>query len=68
LIIYYCILNNKMEQEEYIYSNTLNYIKIDKLTITNIKLLKEEYLRVKEKIIQELKQELKQELIKTESQ
>ena len=50
-----------MDKEEYIYSNTLNYIKVDKLTISNIKSLKEEYKRVKEKILQELKQELLEE-------
>jgi len=57
----------KMEKEEYIYSNTLNYIKVDKLTISNIKSLKEEYKRIKEKILQELKQELKQELLEDKS-
>lgn len=56
-----------MEKEEYIYSNTLNYIKVDKLTISNIKSLKEEYKRIKEKILQELKQELKQELLEDKS-
>jgi len=50
---------NKMEKEEFINSNAMGYIKIDKLTITNVKLLKEEYLKVKEKIIQEILQEIK---------
>jgi len=48
-----------MEKEEFINSNAMGYIKIDKLTITNVKLLKEEYLKVKEKIIQEILQEIK---------
>tara|TARA_E500000178_G_scaffold221100_1_gene218190 strand:+ start:949 stop:1122 length:174 start_codon:yes stop_codon:yes gene_type:complete len=46
-----------MEKEEYIESNAVGYIKIDKLTISNIKLLKEEYMRIKEKIVQEILKE-----------
>lgn len=40
--------------DEFIKSNTLGYIKIDKMTISNIEILKEDYLKKKEKIIKEI--------------
>tara|TARA_B100001248_G_scaffold257584_1_gene240382 strand:- start:699 stop:881 length:183 start_codon:yes stop_codon:yes gene_type:complete len=40
--------------DEFIKSNTLGYIKIDKMTISNIEILKEDYLKTKEKIIKEI--------------
>mgnify|MGYP001178401570 CR=1 FL=1 len=41
-------------ESEFIKSNTFGYIKIDKMTILNIMNLKEDYLKKKEKIKNEI--------------
>ena len=54
--------------DEFIKSNTLGYIKIDKMTISNIEILKEDYLKTKEKIIKEILEILNEKgTIKTKS-
>tara|TARA_B100000123_G_C25736880_1_gene431894 strand:- start:1837 stop:2019 length:183 start_codon:yes stop_codon:yes gene_type:complete len=54
--------------DEFIKSNTLGYIKIDKMTISNIEILKEDYLKKKEKIIKEILEILNEKgTIKTKS-
>ena len=46
--------------EEEIYSNTCEIIKVDKLFVKEVEQLKQEYLRIKEKIYNEIIQELEE--------
>jgi len=48
-----------MDQPEIIETNTCGYIKVDKLFINDVKDLKEEYLKIKENIINEILKENK---------
>ena len=45
-------------EEEYISSNTIGYIKVDKMFISDAEKLYKEYLRIKDIIKQEIIQEL----------
>jgi uncharacterized protein YfcZ (UPF0381/DUF406 family) len=47
-----------MDKPEIIETNTCGYIKVDKLFINDVKDLKEEYLKIKESIINEILKEL----------
>jgi hypothetical protein len=48
-----------MDKEEIVETNTCGYIKIDKLFINDVKELKKEYLRIKQKIKEEILEENK---------
>jgi hypothetical protein len=48
-----------MDKPEIIETNTCGYIKVDKLFINDVKDLKEEYLKIKESIINEILKENK---------
>ena len=48
--------------EENIQSNTCEIIKVDKMFVKDVENLKKEYLRIKEKIYNEIIQEIKSEV------
>ena len=48
-----------MDKEEIVETNTCGYIKVDKLFINDVKELKKEYLRIKQKIKEEILEENK---------
>ena len=55
------MLNQNYMDEEYISSNTIGYIKVDKMFISDAEKLYKEFLRIKDIIKQEIIQELNNE-------